>query len=103
MITWDDRRDAHELHFAREEEARFKATARRNRLFGLWVAGRIGHSGADAESYAEAMVVAGLSGDEAAVETAARDLAEAGVGLSHRRLMSALEDFAIAARQPGTA
>jgi hypothetical protein len=98
MSVWNERRDAHETRFAREEEARFKATARRNRLFGLWVAGRLGWSGTEADAYAEALVLTGLDGDEAVVKTAAADLARAGIDLAEPRLRSALEGFAVDAR-----
>jgi hypothetical protein len=36
MTTFDDRKDAFERKFAHDEELRFKATARRNKLLGLW-------------------------------------------------------------------
>ena len=49
MTTFDDRKDAFEKKFAHDEELRFKATARRNKLLGLWAAGQLGKTGADAE------------------------------------------------------
>ena len=48
MTTFDDRKDAFEKKFAHDEELRFKATARRNKLLGLWAAEKLGKSGADA-------------------------------------------------------
>ena len=39
MTTFDERKDAFEKKFAHDEELRFKAMARRNKLFGLWLAG----------------------------------------------------------------
>ena len=36
MTTFNDRKDAFESKFAHDEELRFKAMARRNKLFGLW-------------------------------------------------------------------
>ena len=44
MTTFDDRKNAFEKKFAHDEELRFKAMARRNKLFGLWAAGRLGQS-----------------------------------------------------------
>lgn len=56
MTTFDDRKDAFERKFAHDEELRFKAVARRNRLLGLWVAEKIGKTGEDAEEYARSVV-----------------------------------------------
>ena len=41
-----------------DEELRFKAMARRNKMLGLWAAGILGKSGADAEAYAKEVVLA---------------------------------------------
>ena len=49
MTTFNDRKDAFESKFARDEELRFKAMARRNKLFGLWAANQLGQSGSEAE------------------------------------------------------
>ena len=66
MTTFDERKDAFEKRFALDEELRFKATARRNKLLGLWAAGQLGKSGADAETYAKSVVMADVqdAGDE---------------------------------------
>src|SRR3712207_6282869 len=66
MTTFDDRRDAFERKFAHDEELRFKAMARRNKLFGLWAAGQLGRTGAEAEAYAKSVVMADFeeAGDE---------------------------------------
>jgi hypothetical protein len=58
MTTFDDRKDAFEKKFAHDEELRFKATARRNKLLGLWAAAQLGKSGAEAEAYAKSVVMA---------------------------------------------
>ena len=48
MSTFDDRERAFENKFAHDEEMLFKATARRNKLAGLWAADLMGLSGDDA-------------------------------------------------------
>jgi hypothetical protein len=58
MTTFDERKDAFERKFAHDEELRFKAIARRNKLLGLWVAEKIGKTGADADEYARSVVLA---------------------------------------------
>ncbi|KPQ10205.1 MAG: hypothetical protein HLUCCO17_11445 [Saliniramus fredricksonii] len=66
MTTFDDRKDAFENKFAHDEELRFKAMARRNKLLGLWAAEKLGKSGAEAEEYAKSVVLADFEepGDE---------------------------------------
>lgn len=57
MTTFDRREEAFEKQFAHDEELRFKATARRNKLLGLWAAEQLGLKGAEADSYALALVM----------------------------------------------
>jgi len=58
MTTFDKREEGFEKQFARDEELKFKASARRNRLLGLWAAEKLGLSGAQAEAYAKEVVLA---------------------------------------------
>ena len=58
MTTFDKREEAFEKQFAHDEELRFKATARRNKLLGLWAAEKLGLAGAEADSYALSVVMA---------------------------------------------
>ncbi|MGO8952166.1 MAG: DUF1476 domain-containing protein [Rhodomicrobium sp.] len=51
MTTFDERENAYESKFARDEELRFKAKARRDKALGAWVAAQLGLSGAAAEDY----------------------------------------------------
>jgi hypothetical protein len=66
MTTFDKREEGFEKKFAHDEELRFKANARRNKLLGIWAAEKLGLTGADAEAYAKAVVVADFdeAGDE---------------------------------------
>jgi hypothetical protein len=80
MTSFDDRRNAFEKQFAHDEDLRFKATARRNKLFGLWVAERLGKSGDEAEAYAKSVVLADFeeAGDADVLRKVRRDLDGAG-------------------------
>jgi hypothetical protein len=82
MTTFDDRKDAFERKFALDEELRFKATARRNKLLGLWAAAQLGKTGADAEAYAKSVVMADFeeAGDEDVLRKVRADLEAAGKG-----------------------
>src|ERR1700757_4590181 len=57
MTTFDKREEGFEKQFAHDEELRFKATARRNKLLGLWAAEKLGLAGAAAEAYAKSVVL----------------------------------------------
>ena len=56
MTLFDEREHAAELMFVHDEEMRFRALARRNKLLGLWAADKMGLSGAHAEMYAHDLV-----------------------------------------------
>ena len=77
MSTFDQREKDFERKFAHDEELRFKATARRNKLLGLWAAEKLGKSGADADAYARDVVAADFeeAGDEDVFRKVAKDLA----------------------------
>src|SRR6476620_8971523 len=84
MTTFDQRKDAYENKFAHDEELRFKATARRNKLLGLWAAEKLGKSGADADAYAKSVVVADFeeAGEEDVVRKVKNDFTLAGVAVT---------------------
>jgi len=56
MTTFDEREESFEKKFAHDEETRFKARARRDKLLGLWAAEKLGLAGAAAEQYAKDLV-----------------------------------------------
>ena len=56
--TFDKREEGFEKQFAHDEELKFKATSRRNKLLGLWAAEKLGRKGPDAETYAKEVVMA---------------------------------------------
>jgi hypothetical protein len=61
-----DREEGFERKFAHDEDMRFRAMARRNKLLGLWAAEQLGKTGADGEDYARTVVAADFqeAGDE---------------------------------------
>ncbi|SVE24439.1 uncharacterized protein METZ01_LOCUS477293 [marine metagenome] len=54
---FDERKTAAEAKFRHDEEFKFKVTARRNKMLGLWAAGLMNIEGADAEAYAKQVVI----------------------------------------------
>ena len=100
MTSFDDRKDAFEKKFAHDEELRFKATARRNKLLGLWAAEKLGKSGPEADAYAKSVVLADFqeAGDDDVLRKVLSDLNAAGVTAADtdiRRHMTELMDRAI--------
>jgi hypothetical protein len=80
MTTFDQREQAFEHKFEHDEELKFKARARKNKMLGLWAAGLMGKTGAAAEVYARDIVMADFEkpGDHDVVHTLMHDLAAAG-------------------------
>jgi hypothetical protein len=106
MTTFDKREEGFEKQFAHDEELRFKANARRNKLLGLWAAAKLGMTGAEAEAYAKEVVVADLeeSGDDDVFRKVRGDFDAKGVKESDhqiRRTMDELMAQAIAAIKAG--
>ncbi len=79
--TFDKREEGFEKQFAHDEELRFKAMARRNKMLGLWAAGVLGKSGADAETYAKEVVMADFAenSDNDVVHKVLKDLQPKGI------------------------
>jgi hypothetical protein len=75
--TFDKREEAFEKQFAHDEELRFKAMARRNKMLGLWAAEALGKTGAGAEAYAKEVVLSDFeeSGDNDVLRKVTKDLA----------------------------
>ena len=85
--TFDKREEGFEKQFAHDEELRFKAMARRNKLLGLWAAGILGKSGPDAEAYAKEVVMADFeSGDKDVAHKIIKDLEPKGITEEQIRL-----------------
>ncbi|SDI04320.1 DUF1476 domain-containing protein [Lutimaribacter saemankumensis] len=78
MTTFDDRENAFENKFAHDEEMKFKAQARANKLLGLWAAEKLGKSGDDADAYAKEVVKADFeeAGHEDVVRKVLGDLGD---------------------------
>src|ERR1700751_5468502 len=81
MPTFDKREEGFERKFALDEELKFKAEARRNRLLGLWAAGQLGMSGDAAIAYAKEAVASAFAegGDKAVLAPVAHDLSAKGI------------------------
>ena len=81
MTTFDKREEGFEKKFAHDEELRFKASARRNKLLGLWAAEKLGLSGTEADAYAKDVVMADFeeAGDNDVLRKVVKDLESKGI------------------------
>jgi hypothetical protein len=101
MTTFDEREKAFEKKYEHDQELKFKVNARKNKLLGLWAAGLIGKSGADAEAYAKDVVMADLEkpGDSDVIEKLVKDLAAAGKPTEEHTIRKQAERLAVAAKE----
>lgn len=101
MTTFDDRERAFEAKYALDQEQEFKATARRNKLLGLWAAEKMGLSAESAEEYAKAVVRADFDqpGDDDVFRKVAGDLKGAGLNVSEGEVRSKMDELASMARE----
>jgi hypothetical protein len=95
MTTFDKREDAFEKKYAHDEELRFKATARRNKLLGLWAAGLLGKTGGDADAYAKTVVAADFeeAGEEDVFRKIRADFDVSGVQQSDHQIRRTMDEL----------
>jgi hypothetical protein len=101
MTTFDKREEGFEKKFAHDEELKFKAEARRNKLLGLWAAEKLGITGPAADAYAKEVVVADFDspGDSDVLAKVQKDFEAKQVAITPaeiRRKMDELIGVAIA-------
>jgi hypothetical protein len=95
MTTFDKREEGFEKQFAHDEELRFKAMARRNKLLGLWAAEKMGITGADAEAYAKDVVMADFEepGEEDVFRKIRKDCDAKKLAVSDQDIRSAMSEL----------
>lgn len=95
MTTFDRRKDSFEKKFALDEELKFRARARRNKLLGLWAAEKMGLAQGEAEDYAKAVVRADFEGpgDEDVFRKVRSDFDAKGVQQSDHQIRRTMEEL----------
>lgn len=95
MTSMKDRETAFESKFALDEEMRFRANARRNKLLGLWAAEKLGKAGDAAEEYAKSVVIADFDevGDEDVFRKVRADFDAAGVDQSDHQIRRTMDEL----------
>src|SRR6201989_14589 len=95
MTTFDKREEGFEKKFAHDEELRFKATARRNKLLGLWAAEKLGLKGTEADAYAKDVVMSDFeeAGDHDVFGKVRKDLDAKNVAVTDQQLRTTMNDL----------
>ena len=95
MTTFDVRERALEAKFVHDEEMKFCALARRNRLLGLWAAEKLGKTGDAADAYAKSVVMSDFEeeGDHDVFRKIRADFDRAGVEQSDHQIHRTMEDL----------
>src|SRR5262245_36659254 len=99
MTTFDKREEGFEKKFAHDEELRFKANARRNKLLGMWAAEKLGLSGPAAEAYSKEVVMADFeeAGDNDVFRKVRKDFDAKGVAQSDHQIRRTMDELMAAA------
>ena len=101
MTTFNDREQAFEAKYARDEEMAFRILARRNRLLGEWAARLMGLTEVEGEAYAKEVIRAEFeeAGDEDVIRKLLGDLTAAGIETDDAKIREALTHKAVDARR----
>ena len=94
-MSMKDRQEGFERKFAFDEELKFKAMARRNKLLGLWAAEKLGKTGADADAYAREVVAADFAeaGDDDVLRKVKTDFEAAGASQSDAEIRRVMDEL----------
>ena len=95
MTTFDKREEGFEKKFAHDEELKFKAEARRNKLLGLWAAGKLGITGPAADAYAKEVVAADFeeAGDDDVLRKVHKDFEAKSVAVSDADIRGKMDEL----------
>lgn len=95
MTTFDEREKSFEKKFAQDQDLKFKAEARRNKMIAEWAAAKLGLSGSAVEDYVKAVRKADLAqkGDEDVIGKIAKDLADKGVQVAEADIRNQMSVF----------
>ncbi|MDZ4740551.1 MAG: DUF1476 domain-containing protein [Alphaproteobacteria bacterium] len=95
MSGFDKRREGYESKFAHDQDLKFKATARRNKLLGLWAADKMGITGDAAAEYAKEVVKSDFeeAGDDDVFRKIRKDFDAKSVAISDHQIRREMEEL----------
>ena len=95
MTGFDKRREGFESKFAHDQDLKFKATARRNKLLGLWAAEKLGLTADQADAYAKEVVKSDLeeAGEEDVFRKLRKDFDAKKVAVSDHQIRREMDEL----------
>jgi len=95
MTTFDDREKAYEKKFALDQDLRFRAESRRNKMLAEWAAAKLGIMGQALEDYVKAVRRADLEemGDDDVFRKIRKDFDEKGLPIQDDEIRQAMGEF----------
>lgn len=95
MTTFDEREKGYEKKFALDQDLKFRAESRRNKMLAEWAAEKLGISGEALEDYIKAVRKADLAekGDEDVLRKVKQDFADKGVAVDDAEIRAKLGEF----------
>jgi hypothetical protein len=95
MTTFEEREKSFEKKFAHDQDLKFKAESRRNKMIGEWAAAKLGLAGGAVDDYIKAVRRADLAvkGDDDVVRKLVTDLTDKGVSVPEAEIRAKLAEF----------
>jgi len=95
MTTFDEREKAYEKKFALDQDLKFRAESRRNKMLAEWAAAKLGITGAALEDYVKAVRKADLAekGDDDVFRKVKQDFADKGVAVEEVEIRKMMGEF----------
>ena len=95
MTSFKDRENAFETKFKQDAELRFKVTARRNKLLGLWAGAQLGLTGDAVEAYAKEVIKSDFEkpGDDDVLEKVLGDLQAKNIEASQHSVRKRMDEL----------
>lgn len=99
MTTFDERAKGFEKKFAHDQDLKFKAEARRNKMLGEWAAELLALTGPAVEDYVKAVRKADLAekGDDDVFRKIRADFDAKNVSVSDEELRAKMSEFLVSA------
>jgi hypothetical protein len=93
--AFSERQKGFERKYQLDEEQQFRANARRDKLFGQWIAAKLGMSGADTDKYAQEVVASNfeLPGDDDMLGKVRKDLKARNITVDDAELTRKLREL----------
>ena len=95
MTTFDEREKSFEKKFAHDQDLRFKAESRRNKMIAEWAGAKLGISGAAMDDYIKSVRKADLAekGDDDVIRKLVKDFSDKGIKVAESEIRNQMSEF----------